>query len=274
MSRPLAGGAAGYVFLLVAAFASVPVAAPGCRAPRDPDLERRIEEARLGGSPAPSAGAKDRRRSKRKEESDDDEERRAYSEAEIAEILKAVPGEGPKIRALFRTGLGTIGCTLAHEAAPNTVANFVALALGLRKWRDPDTGEEMSTRFYDGLTFHRAIADFIVQTGRAGVRSSGPGWRLRREPGLVLPDPWTEAGVLAAVDAGGDTHGSQFFVSLRPSRNLAGKYTPFGRCDEGLDVARRIAAGEKHPPEDGGKSATRPKDPVRIEKVEVLRVAD
>ncbi len=251
----------------------------GCRAPRDPDLEQRVAAAQApkaaeaappaAEAPRAPAEASGKTAASAPVPKKAEETLRTLSDDEIKGILGAVPGEGPVLEATIHSASGTIRCALNAEAAPQTVANFVALAAGLRPWRDPDTGELMKTPFYDGLTFHRTIAGYIAQTGNPGVGGGGPGWRIPREDGVA--GAFDAPGAMAMVDAGDDTHGSQFFITLRPSKNLLGRYTPFGVCGD-LETVRAIADGEKLPAE-GTKTPTKPKDPVRIQKIEIRRRA-
>jgi peptidyl-prolyl cis-trans isomerase A (cyclophilin A) len=249
----------------------------GCRAPRDPDLEQRVAAARAdkpSESPAASAtpeppppGAAERAATTPAVPKAADEVLRTLSSDELKAIMAAVGGEGPALTATFRTPRGDIRCVLDAEAAPQAVGNFIALATSQRPWRDPDTGELMKTPFYTGLTFHRVITGYIIQTGNPGVGGGGPGWRIPRETGIV--GAFDQEGAMAMVDAGDDTHGSQFFITLRASKSLAERYVPFGRCGN-LDVARTIADAEKLPVE-GSKTPTKPVAPVRIESVEIAR---
>ncbi len=254
-----------------------------CAAPRDPGLEAKVEAARaraqsgaVAAKPraAPAAPARSPRSAfgaskKRAVAAPRGVDRVTYGDSEIASILGKVEGAGADLKVAFETEAGTIRCTLAPDAAPQTVANFVALATAQRPWRDPDTRELMSTPFYDGLTFHRAVSNFIIQTGNpAATGTGGPGWTVPREAGVA--DAFAQAGVLAMVDAGDDTHGSQLFITLRADKNLAKKYTAFGKCED-LDVVRTISSGEKLPPRPGQKSAVTPKDPVTLKKVRVFR---
>jgi len=147
----------------------------------------------------------------------------------------------------------------------------VALATAQKPWRDPDTAKLTTTRFYDGLTFHRIIADFIIQTGNpaAGLkRGGGPGWTLVREEGT--PNGYAQEGALGMVDAEDDSHGSQFFITAKPARNLVGRYTPFGRCDN-PEIVRAISNVETYPAGEGEKSPTRPRKPVPLRRVTVTR---
>ncbi|MEZ4268833.1 MAG: peptidylprolyl isomerase [Myxococcota bacterium] len=272
-SRSARAGVAG---LALAACALAALVVAGCRAPRDPDLEQRVAAASAAApteSPAPGTPAGAQQAPPPKTAAAPvipkpaDEVLRTLSDEDLKSILGAVGGEGPVLSATLHTERGDIRCTLDAEAAPQAVGNFVALAAALRPWRDPDTAELMKTPFFDGLTFHRIITGYIAQTGNPGVGGGGPGWRIPREVGIV--DAFDQEGVMAMVDAGDDTHGSQFFITLRPSKSLAGRYTPFGRCGN-LDVVRAIADADKLPAE-GGKTPTKPVDPVRITTVEVKR---
>ncbi|MGM0577475.1 MAG: peptidylprolyl isomerase [Myxococcota bacterium] len=250
--------------------------AASCRSPRDPDLDRRIAAASAdepteapptSSAPREAAGSTGKKAKEGGAPPRGEVVLRTYSEKDRREIMSAIPGEGPTVAVTIDSAEGEIHCTLEPAAAPQTVANFVALAQGLRPWRDPDTQELMKTRFYDGLSFHRAIDDFIIQTGRPGVRGGTPGWRIPHEEGLA--GAYEEAGVMAMVDAGDDSHGSQFFITLRPAAQLADRYTPFGRCGD-LDVVKAIANAPKRPTEDG-ESATKPAEPVRIDSIRVRR---
>ena len=129
---------------------------------------------------------------------------------------------GKTYRATLRTTCGAIVIALDAKGAPNTVNNFVALAR-----RD----------FYDGLTFHRVIADFVIQGGDPeGNGSGGPGYSFPDE----LPDGY-ELGSLAMANSGPDTNGSQFFiVTGQNGVNLPPLYSRFGKVVKGLDVAKRI----------------------------------
>jgi cyclophilin family peptidyl-prolyl cis-trans isomerase len=154
---------------------------------------------------------------------------------------------------------------LDHVAAPQATANVVALALGLEPWRDPDTKELLTTRFYDGMTFNRTIKNFIIQTGNPGSRASGgPGWAIKREG-----DPlgrYNTPGALGMVDSADNTHGSQFFITLRKQKSLADRYSAFGVCGSS-EVIKSIANAPKEPAKKEGKSATKPIDPVRIKRL-------
>ena len=129
--------------------------------------------------------------------------------------------------AHFDTDRGPIRIELAADKAPLTVANFVNLA---------------KRGFYDGLNFHRVIADFMVQGGcPEGSGRGGPGYRFEDEANNGLRH---ERGVLSMANAGPNTNGSQFFITHVPCGWLDGKHTVFGKVVEGLDVVDAVRQGD------------------------------
>ena len=124
----------------------------------------------------------------------------------------------------IETNRGNIGLELYPEHAPNTVNNFVFLA---------------REGFYDGVTFHRVIADFMVQGGDpTGTGTGGPGYRFDCE---VADNPLThERCVISMANAGRNTNGSQFFITHLPTPHLDGNHTVFGKVTEGHDVVDAI----------------------------------
>jgi peptidyl-prolyl cis-trans isomerase B (cyclophilin B) len=137
--------------------------------------------------------------------------------------------------ATFETNKGTIVAELYDKEAPNTVANFEKLA---------------NNKFYDGVKFHRVIADFVVQGGDplskdlpAGdprIGTGGPGYKIKCE---TAGNPHTHnVGALSMAHAGKDTGGSQFFMVLSEAntRHLNGVHTVFGQITSGLDVMQKL----------------------------------
>jgi peptidyl-prolyl cis-trans isomerase A (cyclophilin A) len=151
------------------------------------------------------------------------------------------PATAP-LSATIETSKGTFTCTLYDRQAPNTVANFVGLARGVRPWKDPKTGKWVTKKpFYDGLTFHRVIPTFMIQGGDPeGTGRGGPGYAFADEisPNLRFDRP----GLLAMANRGGGTatNGSQFFITEGMPSNLNGKHTIFGAC-EPLSLVAEIA---------------------------------
>ncbi|MCO4761492.1 MAG: peptidylprolyl isomerase [Myxococcales bacterium] len=142
------------------------------------------------------------------------------------------------VRVTIETSMGTVWCKLFLDKAPLTVANFVHLAQGSHPWRDENGREHHDTPYYDGRTFHRVVPGFIVQGGC--VRGDGlgnPGYRFADEMGLRHDRP----GLLSMANAGRDTNGAQFFVTLRDARELNGRHTVFGEVEHGLEVFQALS---------------------------------
>ena len=147
--------------------------------------------------------------------------------------------------ATLHTSEGPIELELFPTEAPKTVANFTKLS-----------GEG----FYDGLTFHRVIPDFMIQGGCPdGTGSGGPGYQFEDE----FNEHLVTRGALAMANAGPNTNGSQFFVVTAGATPwLDGKHTVFGRVTNGMDVVDRIAAADR----DGRDMPT---TPIMIDRVEL-----
>jgi peptidyl-prolyl cis-trans isomerase A (cyclophilin A) len=144
--------------------------------------------------------------------------------------------------ATFVTNQGTFKAKLMPEHAPTTVANFTDLATGKREWKDPNDGQRKSEPLYNGTIFHRVIPDFMIQGGDPqGTGMGGPGYRFEDDvpPGGPKFD---RPGLLAMANAGPNTNGSQFFVTLAPTPWLTGKHTIFGEVIEGMEVVEKIGA--------------------------------
>jgi peptidyl-prolyl cis-trans isomerase A (cyclophilin A) len=143
--------------------------------------------------------------------------------------------------ATFVTSMGSFEVTLMPEHAPTTVANFVDLATGKREWKDPRDGQRKTDPLYDGTVFHRVIPNFMIQGGDPqGTGMGGPGYRFEDEvpPGGPTFD---RPGLLAMANAGPNTNGSQFFVTVAATPWLNGKHTIFGEITAGMEVVNAIA---------------------------------
>ncbi|MGA9565189.1 MAG: peptidylprolyl isomerase [Candidatus Korobacteraceae bacterium] len=148
----------------------------------------------------------------------------------------------PGLYATFNTSEGTIVCRLFEQEAPVTVKNFVDLAEGTREWTDPRTRQKSTARLYDGTVFHRVIPDFMVQGGDPeGTGMGGPGYKFQDET-KGSPHKFDKHGKLAMANAGPNTNGSQFFITVAPTPWLTGNHTIFGEVIEGQDVANKITA--------------------------------
>ena len=134
-------------------------------------------------------------------------------------------------KAEIHTEKGVMKASFYEEDAPETVANFIKLS---------------KEGFYDGLTFHRVIPDFVVQGGCPdGTGAGGPGYSIKCE--LDGNNQYHDRGVLSMAHAGRDTGGSQFFIchSRQNTAHLDRKHTCFGKVYEGVDVIDDIRAGDK-----------------------------
>jgi peptidyl-prolyl cis-trans isomerase A (cyclophilin A) len=147
----------------------------------------------------------------------------------------------PGTYARFDTTEGTFTVRLFDKEAPNTVENFTGLAEGTKEWRDPSSGEKKKAPYYDGVTFHRVISGFMIQGGdRLGTGTGGPGYSFADE--FHPTRRHSGAGILSMANAGPNSNGSQFFITLGPTPHLDNKHTVFGEVVEGLDVIKKIGA--------------------------------
>ncbi|MRG98358.1 peptidylprolyl isomerase [Polyangium spumosum] len=156
----------------------------------------------------------------------------------LDDATKGLP-EGKTLVATIETDLGNLECTLFHDKAPITVANFVGLARGVRPWKTPE-GKWEKKPAYDGTIFHRIIKGFMIQGGDAKKNGSG-------EAGYVIPDEvWEDAnhdrpGLLCMANRGPNTNSAQFFITDEAAFHLDGGYTIFGECAP-VDTVHKIAS--------------------------------
>ena len=144
------------------------------------------------------------------------------------------------IYAKFNTSKGSILVKLTHDLTPGTVGNFVALAEGNMENKVKPQG----VKYYDGLSFHRVIPDFMIQGGcPKGTGTGDPGYKFDDEfhPSLKHDRP----GVLSMANAGPGTNGSQFFITHVPTSWLDNKHTVFGHVIEGQEVVDAVAQGDQ-----------------------------
>jgi cyclophilin family peptidyl-prolyl cis-trans isomerase len=173
----------------------------------------------------------------------------------------AAPAEDG-LYAVFQTSRGNFTAKLEFEKVPVTVANFVGLAEGSRPWLDTTAGALRQTPFYNGLTFHRVIPGFMIQSGsRNGLGTDGPGYSFGDE---FHPDlAHAAAGVLSMANSGKNSNGAGFFVTLDPTSWLDDKHSVFGRIVEGMDVVQAIGAT--------GTEGGTPVETTTIENVTIVR---
>ena len=150
--------------------------------------------------------------------------------------------EKKKMKAIIETSMGKIEIELFADKSPLTVEKFVGLAKGTKEFTDLKTGKKEKRKFYDGLTFHRVIPDFMIQGGcPLGTGTGGPGYTFKDETdnGLKFDKP----GLLAMANAGPNTNGSQFFITEVKTPWLNGHHTIFGQVvsSKDLDVVKKIA---------------------------------
>lgn len=162
-----------------------------------------------------------------------------------AQFIQPVNPQNPK--ALIKTSLGEITVELFADKSPVTASNFIELA---------------NKGFYNGLIFHRVIDNFMIQTGDPnGNGTGGPGYTIKDEFNSRLKH--SQAGVLSMANAGPNTGGSQFFITLAPTTWLDGKHAIFGQVIKGMDIVRKIGRVKVDPND-------RPIQPVKMEKVLIM----
>jgi peptidyl-prolyl cis-trans isomerase A (cyclophilin A) len=157
---------------------------------------------------------------------------------------------------VFETTLGTFEAELYAKECPETVWNFINLAEGRQE-------TQQGGNFYDGIIFHRVIKGFVIQGGcPQGSGTGGPGYQFQDEFDPALRH--SAAGILSMANAGPQTNGSQFFVTLAPTPHLDGRHTVFGKVIKGLDIVKTIG-------EVATGSMDRPKEAVVMNKVTIRR---
>lgn len=158
--------------------------------------------------------------------------------------------------AVFETNMGTFEVELYAKECPETVWNFINLAEGRQ-----ETSREGN--YYDRLTFHRIIDGFMIQGGcPIGTGTGGPGYTFKDEFHSSLRHD--SEGILSMANAGPDTNGSQFFITLGATPHLDDRHSVFGKVIEGMDVVKEIGAVETGPND-------RPQKPVIINTVTIER---
>jgi len=175
----------------------------------------------------------------------------------------AAPAREPGLYAIFNTSMGTITAKLFENETPITVKNFVALARGTKQSKD-GKGNMVAQKLYNGVTFHRVIPNFMIQTGDPTGSGSGDcGFTIKDEivPSLKFDQP----GRLGMANIGSpNTGGCQFFITEVPYPSLNGSYTVFGQVVEGQDVVGKIARVPRN-------GQDKPNTPVKLISVTIQR---
>jgi peptidyl-prolyl cis-trans isomerase A (cyclophilin A) len=169
--------------------------------------------------------------------------KKSADKTKATEDKKEKSKKDKKMIAVMETNKGTIKFELFREQAPLAVDNFVGLAEGTKEWTDPKSKKKVKKPFYDGLIFHRVIPNFVIQGGDPlGNGMGGPGYKFEVTTSTLRHD---KPGMVAMANAGPNTNGSQFYITLAKLPSLDdprnGAYTIFGQVIEGQDVAEAIA---------------------------------
>ena len=172
---------------------------------------------------------------------------------------------GPGTYAHITTNHGAMVARLFDKETPRTVENFVGLAEGKKQWRNPRTNTMVRRPYYNNLTFHRIMPNFMIQGGDPeGTGFGGPGFRFADEFHPKLRH--SKAGILSMANSGPNTNGGQFFITLVPTPHLDNKHSVFGELVEGMDTLMTIG---KVPT----GAADKPVKPVIIKSVRIERVS-
>ena len=160
--------------------------------------------------------------------------------SKASNVEKTKSKKGTPMYAIFETNKGNFKVKLFTDKTPKTVENFVGLAEGTKEFTDPKTSKKTTRPFYDGLIFHRVIPNFMVQGGcPLGTGTGDPGYRFGDEfvPELKHDKP----GKLSMANAGPNTNGSQFFITVAATPWLDNRHTIFGEVVEGYDIVEAIS---------------------------------
>ena len=163
--------------------------------------------------------------------------------------------------AHFTTSEGNFAVRLFDDLAPKTVANFVGLAEGTIEWTDPRTRQKSKAPYYNGTIFHRVIDGFMIQGGDPlGQGTGGPGYKFADE--FHPKAKHTKAGILSMANAGPNTNGGQFFITLDATPWLDNKHSVFGEVVDGMDVVKKIGSTKTGP-------GDRPAKPITIQSLTI-----
>ncbi|MCL2011319.1 MAG: peptidylprolyl isomerase [Cystobacterineae bacterium] len=180
-------------------------------------------------------------------------------EAKLSWTQKATKGE--ELYVHMKTSMGNIVLRLFSKDAPKTVENFVGLASGEKEWTNPATGKDENKPLYTGTVFHRVIPGFMIQGGDPlGQGTGGPGYRFEDE--FQSGRKFDKPGLLAMANAGPNTNGSQFFITVVPTPHLNNRHTIFGEVVKGMDVVQKIVNAPRN-------KMDRPNEEIRIIEIKL-----
>lgn len=183
---------------------------------------------------------------------------KAAAKAKASKETKDSKKKGKPMKAIFETSMGKFTIELFADKAPKTVENFATLAEGTNAKATTKKGP-----FYDGLIFHRVINGFMIQGGCPDGRGTGgPGYKFEDEFDASLKHEGP--GILSMANAGPNTNGSQFFITLASTPHLNNRHSVFGKVTEGMDVVEAIGRTDV----DGND---KPIKAVTINKVTIVR---
>jgi peptidyl-prolyl cis-trans isomerase A (cyclophilin A) len=172
----------------------------------------------------------------------------------------------PGLYIEFKTNAGNFMCELYYKEVPLMAANIVGLTEGTREFIDPATGKPVKRPFYKGIIFHRVIDGFMIQGGDPlGDGRGGPGYRLVDQISPMLKH--NSEGILSMANAGPNTNGSQFFITLAPTPHLDGKHAVLGKIVEGMEIVRKIGKVKTNP-------SNRPLDNIIMKEVNIIRIGE
>jgi peptidyl-prolyl cis-trans isomerase A (cyclophilin A) len=179
---------------------------------------------------------------------------------------RTIAMDKPGMYIEFKTNAGNFVCELYYKEVPLMAANIVGLAEGTREFIDPATGKPAKRPFYNGLIFHRVINGFMIQGGDPlGDGRGGPGYRLVDQISSTLKH--NSEGILSMANAGPNTNGSQFFITLAPTPHLDGKHAVFGKVAEGIEIVRKIGKVKTN-------SSSRPLENIIMKEVNIIRIGE
>lgn len=168
--------------------------------------------------------------------------------------------EAKAVFAIFDTTKGKFKVRIFADKVPKTAENFIGLAEGTKEFKDPITNKKVTRKFYDDLAFHRVIDGFMIQGGcPKGDGTGGPGYQFQDE--FVPELKHSKPGILSMANAGPNTNGSQFFITVTPTPHLDNRHTVFGEVVEGMDIVMAISKAKTR--------LDKPIEPIKIKTITI-----